>query len=77
MRTRLIVVATTAVLAAALAAAFFFVPSLWPAIRALAPSGPGWEAVNSAVPTGKAVRLEVRVKGRPAMPPAPQLYRGR
>ena len=70
MRTRLIVVTTAALLAAALAAAFLFIPSLWPAIRSMVPSGPGWEAVNAAVPTGKAVRLEVRLKGLSATPPA-------
>lgn len=70
MRTRSIVVATTAVAAAALAASFYIFPTLWPAIRALVPSGPGWEPVKAAVPTGKAVRLEVRLRGLSATPPA-------
>lgn len=70
MRIRLIVVTTAALLAAALVAAFLFIPSLWPVIRSMVPSGPGWEAVNSAVPTGKAVRLEARLKGLSATPPA-------
>ena len=70
MRIRFIAVTMTALLAATLAAAFLFIPSLWPAIRSTVPSGPGWEAVNSAVTTGKSVRLEVRLKGLSATSPA-------
>jgi Cu(I)/Ag(I) efflux system membrane fusion protein len=61
MRIRFIVIAAVAVLAAASVTLFF--PSLRQAIRTAWPSGPGWEAVQRDVPTGKAVRLEVRLKG--------------
>ncbi len=69
MRKRLLVVATAAVLVAALTASLYFVPSLWPAIRALVPSEPSWEPVNATVTTGTAIRLEVRLKGTSAPPP--------
>jgi len=60
-----IVVAAMAVLTAA------SVPFLVPSVRqAIWPSGPGWEAVKPEVPTGKAIRLEVRLKGLATPPPA-------
>lgn len=69
MRLRIIfLIAVAAILAAASVPVFF--PSLWQTLGALLPSGPGWEAVTSAVPTGKAVRLEVRLKGLSSTPSA-------
>ncbi|MBX3501352.1 MAG: efflux RND transporter periplasmic adaptor subunit [Alphaproteobacteria bacterium] len=69
MRIRLVLVlVATALLAAA--AVLFFIPSASQVLRAVWPSGPGWEAVSAEVPAGKAVRLEVRLTGLPALPPA-------
>jgi Cu(I)/Ag(I) efflux system membrane fusion protein len=67
MRIRFIVIAAVAVLVAA--SVPLFLPSVRQAIRTAWPSGPGWEAVTTHVPTGKAVRLEVRLNGVAATPP--------
>jgi Cu(I)/Ag(I) efflux system membrane fusion protein len=67
MRIRLILAVASTVLLTAVAVAFF-IPSTRQALLALWPSPPGWEAVRAEVPTGKAVHLEVRLRGIPAPP---------
>lgn len=65
MKKLLAVISGGLAMAMAVAAALFMF-SLSPAIKAA--SGPTWEAVQVEVPVGKAVRLEVRLRGASAAP---------